>query len=251
MWELDLEYLAMNQADTMDTQADADVPQIIAFSHSEKMVATISEQSHIEFLDSTTGEVVSRTDIDKQTYDGMRIAFSPNEYQIVLYSRSLITVCSIMHPDNRVSFNPWPRQDIRIRKVAFQTCNDLVICASDDDSALLQVWHWQDPAGFECTYSSEIEIEDSRPYLAPDGLTVVIIPLPNVIHGIVTLPNFILSSLLTIQWIFTSLNTHPMGDSLHAGLGMTLTSESGTHEPANSFPSSECPGWMQWPSHLL
>ena len=176
MWELDLENLAMSQADTINTQVDANVPQIIAFSHSGNMVATRSERSHIEFLDSTTGEVVSRTDIGKQDYDGMRIAFSPSEYQVVLYSRSLITVCGIMHPDNRVSFNPWPRQDIRTRKVAFQTCNDLVICTSDDDSALLQVWHRQDPAGFECTYSLEIEIKDSRPYPAPDGLTVVIVP---------------------------------------------------------------------------
>ena len=34
MWELDLENLAMNQADTIDTQTDADVPQSIAFSRS-------------------------------------------------------------------------------------------------------------------------------------------------------------------------------------------------------------------------
>jgi len=31
MWELDLENLVMNQADTMDTQADADMPEFIAF----------------------------------------------------------------------------------------------------------------------------------------------------------------------------------------------------------------------------
>ena len=32
MWELDLENLVMSQTDTMDTQADADIPQFIAFS---------------------------------------------------------------------------------------------------------------------------------------------------------------------------------------------------------------------------
>jgi len=77
------------------------------------------------------------------------------------------------------------------------------------------------------------------------------ITLPNIIHGIMTLPNFILLTLLTVQWMFTSLSTHPMGDFLHAGLTMTLTSESGTHELADSFPSSQHPGWMQWPFHLL
>ena len=49
---------------------------------------------------------------------------------------------------------------------------------------LLQVWHRQDPAGFECTYSLEIKVEEvwnpllapKYPLLAPDGLTVVIVP---------------------------------------------------------------------------
>jgi len=176
LWELDLENLAMNQADTIDPQADADMPEFTAFSHSGNMVATRSGQSHIELLDTTTGEVVLRTDIDKQDYDDMEIAFSPDEDQVAFLSRSLITVCDIMHPNNRLSFNPWPRKDIRIRKVAFQTRNGLVICASDDDSALLQVWHPADPAGFKCMYSLDIRVKkDSRPFLAPDGLTVVII----------------------------------------------------------------------------
>ena len=85
MWELDLENLAMNQADTIDTQTDADVPQSIAFSRSGNMVATISEQSHIKLLDTTTGEVVLGTDIDKQDKYRMKIAFSPDEDQVVFY----------------------------------------------------------------------------------------------------------------------------------------------------------------------
>ena len=104
MWELDLENLAMNQADTVDTQADTNVPKFTGFSHSGKMVATISEQSHIEFLDTTTGEVVSRTDKD---YYGTRIVFSPDENEVAFLSESLIIICDTVHPNNRVSFNPW------------------------------------------------------------------------------------------------------------------------------------------------
>ena len=173
MWELDLENLAMNQADTVDTQADTNVPKFTGFSHSGKMVATISEQSHIEFLDTTTGEVVSRTDKD---YYGTRIVFSPDENEVAFLSESLIIICDTVHPNNRVSFNPWPRKNVWIRKAAFQTCNDLVICASDDsdgDSALLQVRRRQD---LRCTYSLDIKGKYLCPFLAPDGLTVVIVP---------------------------------------------------------------------------
>jgi len=178
MWELDLENLAMNQADTLDTQADVDIPKFIAFSHSGNMVATRSGQSHIKFLDTTTGEVVSRTDIDEQDYNGMKVAFSPDEDEVAFLSESLITICDTMHPNNRVSFNPWPSKDVRNWEVAFQTRNDLVICASDDDSALVQVWYRQDPASFKRTYSLDIKIEkNSYPLPAPNGLTVVIVPV--------------------------------------------------------------------------
>jgi len=186
MWELDLENLAMNQADTMDTQADADTPKFIGFSRYGNMVATRSGQFNIEFLDTTAGEVVSRTDID----DDVKIAFSPDEDQVAFLSESLITICDTVHPNNRVSFDPWPSKDVLFREVAFQTCNDLVICTlSCDDSALLQVWHRQDPAGFECTYSLDIKVEEAkclllahtylarRPLVALDGLTVVIVPV--------------------------------------------------------------------------
>jgi len=174
MWKLDLENLAMNQADTMDTQADVDMPNFVAFSRSGNMVATRSEIFYIELLDTTTGEVVSRTDID----DDVKIAFSPNEDQVAFLSRSRITICDTVHPNNRVSFNPWPSKDVRFCEVAFQTCNDLVICAVlRDHSVLLQVWHRQDPAGFECTYSLDFRVEKVwRLLVAPDGLTVVIVP---------------------------------------------------------------------------
>jgi len=171
MWELDLENLAINQA---DTQADADMSQFIAFSRSGNIVAMRSGQSHIEFLDTTTGEVVSCTDIDND----VKIAFSPDEDQVAFLSRSRITICDTVHPNNRVSFNPWPSKYVWYWEVAFQTCNDLVICAvSHDYSALLQVWHRQDPVGFECTYSLDFKVEVVRRLLvAPDGLTVVIVP---------------------------------------------------------------------------
>jgi len=81
-----------------------------------------------------------------------------------------------MHPEKYISFDPWLKKDVRFWRVAFQTYNDLVICAIlHDDSALLQVWHRQDPAGFECSYSLHTKANDYLyPYLAPDGLTIII-----------------------------------------------------------------------------
>ena len=138
MWELDLENLVMSQTDTMDTQADADIPQFIAFSWSRNIVATRLEQSHIDFLDMTTEEVVLHMDIDKQDYeDNMEIAFSPNEDQIVFLSESFITIYDIVHPNNHVSFNPWPGKHVQFWQVTFQTCNNLVICTLDNKSTLM------------------------------------------------------------------------------------------------------------------
>ena len=172
MWELDLENLTMNQADTIDTQADTDMPQVAAFSPSGKIVATRSELSHIKFLDTDSGEVVARTDFD----DEVEIAFSPDEDEVAFLSYSLITICNTVHRKNSISFDPWPRTFVPIRKVAFQTCNDLVICGLDLFSVSLQVWRRQDPARFECTYSSDWKPEPfSYPCLAPDGLTVLIV----------------------------------------------------------------------------
>jgi len=174
MWNLDLENLTINQADATDTRDHTDVRRVITISPFGKMVVARSRQSsNVEFLDTTTGEVIARTDIEYE--DDMEIAFSSDEEQVAFLSKSLITIWDIMHPEKRISFNPWPGKDVWNWKVAFQTCNDLVLCTvSRDFSGLLQVWHRQDPAGFECTYS--LDIADCwRIFLAPDGLTVVIV----------------------------------------------------------------------------
>ena len=115
-----------------------------------------------------------RTDIKYE--DDMEIAFSQDEGQVAFLSESLITICDVMHPEKCVLFDPRPRKHVWNRKIAFRTSNDLVICAIlHDDSALLQVWHRQDPAGFECSYSLHIKAEEfSHPLLAPDGLTIII-----------------------------------------------------------------------------
>ena len=176
MWNVDLEDPTGNRADTIDIQDDTDMRQVITVSPSAKVAATESQQSHnIKLLDTNTGQVVAHIDVEYE--DGMRVAFSPDDNQAAILSRSLITICDTMHPETRVSFDPWPRKDVRNWEVAFQTCNDLVICGiSLDGSGILQVWHWQDPAGFECTYSLDLKVGgNSRPRLAPDGLTVVIV----------------------------------------------------------------------------
>jgi len=177
MWNVDPEDSAGNRADTIGTQDDTDTRQVWIISPSGNVVATVSLQSHnVEFLDTNTCEVVARTDVKCE--DQMDIAFSPDDNQAAFLSKSLVTICDIMHPEERVSFDPWPGKDVRFWHVTFQTCNDLVLCAiCGDDSGLLQVWHRQDPAGFECTYSLDLKAhKNSDPYLAPDGLTVVIVP---------------------------------------------------------------------------
>jgi len=179
MWNVDqenlAENLAINQTDTMDTRDDADVRQVITISPSGKMIVTRSRQSpNVEFLATTTGEVIVRTDIEYE--DDMEVAFSPDEEQVASWSKSLITIWDRMHPEKCVSFNPWARKSVWDWKVAFQTCNDLVVCgiSRDDHSGLLQVWHRQNPANFECTYSLDFKIIIPRGiFLAPDGLTVI------------------------------------------------------------------------------
>ena len=75
------------------------------------MVVTKLQKSHsIEFLNTTTGKVIARTDIKYE--DNMEIAFSPDEEQVALLSRSLITIWDIMHPEKRVSFNPLDGRSI-------------------------------------------------------------------------------------------------------------------------------------------
>jgi len=177
MWNVDLEDSARNRADTTDTQDGTDTLQVIRISPSGNVVATESLQSYnVEFLDTNTWEVVVRTDVEYE--DRMDIAFSPDDNQAAFLSKSLVTICDIMHPEGRVSFDPWPRKDVWFWRVTFQTCNDLVICAIfGDNSGLLQVWHRQDSTGFKCTCSLDFMVDrNSYPFLAPDGLTVVIMP---------------------------------------------------------------------------
>jgi len=152
MWDVDLEDSMGSGADIIDTQDDTDTRRVIIVSPSGKVAATESQQSHnIKLLDTNTGEVVAHIDVKYE--DGMRIAFSPDDNQVAILSRSLITICDTMHPEKRVSFDPWPRKDVWYWRVTFQSCDDLVICGIfGDDSGILQVWHRQDPAGFECTY---------------------------------------------------------------------------------------------------
>ena len=176
MWSVDLEDLTGNRADTIDTQDDTDMRRVITVSPSGKVAAAESQQSHnIKLLDTNTGEVVAHIDVEYE--DGMGIAFSPDDNQAAILSKSLITICDTMHPEKRVSFDPWPRKDLWLWKVAFQTCNDLVICGIfGDGSGILQVWHRQNPAGFECTYSLGFKVDRiSFPRPAPDGLTVFIL----------------------------------------------------------------------------
>jgi len=94
MWNLDLENLAIIQANTTDTRNGTNVRRVITISPSGKMVATESRKSsQVKFLHTTTGEVVARADIKYK--DDMKIAFSPDEDQVVLLSKSLITICII------------------------------------------------------------------------------------------------------------------------------------------------------------
>ena len=95
--------------------------------------------------------------------------------------------------------------DVQIGKVAFQTYNDLVVCAP---------FH-------VITQISNLDFkvrEYSGMFLASNGSTVVLVPLLHVIYGITTLPGFTLSA-LTIKCIFPDLtriphlNTHPTENS--------------------------------------
>ena len=124
-----------------------------------------------------TWEVIRRTDTESR----VDIAFSPDENQVAVLSNSLITLWDINNPENRLSFNPWPTgRDVRNWQVAFQTSDHVVICAKLWDSSLLQVWHVTGPTRL---FSLDIEIPgDSNLFLAPDGLTVIIVSYVTVLR---------------------------------------------------------------------
>jgi len=71
MWDMNL---VRKQPVTMNTQHDGDMREVIAVSHSGKMVATISKRS-IELRDTTTSEVVRHMDSESH----VDIAFSPDD----------------------------------------------------------------------------------------------------------------------------------------------------------------------------
>jgi len=169
-----------NTEDLVDNQPvtqDRDVPEIIAFSPSGKMAAIKSRQSaHTELRDTTTWGLVGPSDIEYKP----EVAFSADDNRIAVFTESLVTIYDVNHPENRLSFDPWPKgRRILIKMVAFQPCNDLVICSQteDDDSheisGLLQVWNVKDHS--ERTFSLDIKISKrSSILLAPDGMTVIV-----------------------------------------------------------------------------
>ena len=169
-----------NTEDLVDNQPvtqDRDVPEIIAFSPSGKMAALKSRQSaHTELRDTTTWELVGPSDIEYKP----EVAYSADDDRIAVFTESLVTIYDVNHPKNRLSFDPWPKgRRILIKMVAFQPCNDLVICSQteDDDSheisGLLQVWNVKDHS--ESTFSLDININKrSSILLAPDGMTVIV-----------------------------------------------------------------------------
>ena len=172
MWSLNAEDIAGDWPVARSTHND-NIVDVISLSRSGKIAATESSSGHVEFRDTTTGEVVGRTDIEYEC--DMKIVFSPDDNQIAFWHDSVITICDVMCPEkNRLSFDPWPRgKCCLVGKVAFRTHDDLVICAKLDGSdTILHVWRLTD---LECAFSLDFKIPKySRIFLAPDGLTVVI-----------------------------------------------------------------------------
>jgi len=105
IWNVDPEDLIRNRADTIDTQDDTFTQQVIKISPSGKVAATELQQSHnIKFLDTNTWQVIAHTDVEYE--DDMYNAFSPDDNQAAFLSKSLITICDIMHLEKCVSFDP-------------------------------------------------------------------------------------------------------------------------------------------------
>ena len=118
MWSVNLEDSTGNRTDTIDTQYVTNTQLVLTFSPSGKVAATVSLQSYnIEFLGTNTWEIVARTDVEYE--DRMSIAFSPDDNQAAILCKHLITIWDIMHPEKRVSFDPWPRKDVWFWRVTF------------------------------------------------------------------------------------------------------------------------------------
>jgi len=171
MWNM--EDFGSNQPVIQDV---TDRPQTIGFSPSGKMVATGPRRpGYIELWDTTTWELVGSMDVEEGQIE---VAFSADDKRIAVLTKDRVTMCDIMHPENRFSFDPWPKgRRVDRWRAAFQTCNHLVICAwlpNNEISGLLQVWKLKDHS--ECASSLDININTSFHqgiFLAPDGLTVI------------------------------------------------------------------------------
>ena len=167
---LNMEDLGSSQPVIQDV---TDTPEIIGFSPSGKMVATKSRRlDSVEFLDTTTWELVGSADVEYK--DNIKVAFSADDKRIAVLTRNRVTICDIMHSENRTSFDCWPKgRHFLIWDAAFQTCNDLVIYTKlEGNSGLLQVWKLKDHS--ECTFSLDFDHSLSSKSLAPDGLTLII-----------------------------------------------------------------------------
>ena len=86
-----------------------------------------------------------------------------------MISSKIGTPVHIIHAhDGKVNF-----EDTGMR--SFQTCNDLVMCATQDYCKLFGIHRI--PAGFQCMYSSDTKVEYyPHSVLASDGLVVAIVP---------------------------------------------------------------------------
>jgi len=103
MWDLNLEDLTRNQADTKDTQDDTDIRQVFRMSLSGTIVVIQSQKSSsMELLDTMTGDIV---DIDMHNKPFWDTTFSPDEDQVAFLSDTLITICDIMHLEKYISFD--------------------------------------------------------------------------------------------------------------------------------------------------
>jgi len=216
-----------------------DRPEIIGFSPSGKMVTTKSRRPYYVELRDRTWELVGPREVEYKR--GIEVAFSADDKRIAVLTRNRVTICDIVHLENRLSFDPWPKgRRVRRRKAAFPTCNHLVICVllrdndSDEFLGLLQVWKLKDDS--ECTSSLDININKYLDiFLAPDGLTVIFS------HPVLCYSwNHVTAQFDRIHYIG---HTHLTGNSLHAILA--------THELVNSMASpSQCLTWIRLPSHL-
>jgi len=150
-----------------------DRPNIVKFSPSGKMVATGSRRHrYVEWWDTATWELVGSMDVEYIFW--IEVVFSADDKRIAVLNHNRVTICDIMHPENRLSFVPWPKgRRVDSWGAAFQTCNHLVICARlQGDSGLLQVWKLKGHS--ECTSSLDININKHSDIMpAPDGLTVI------------------------------------------------------------------------------